>query len=684
MALSDAEVVSAIEAEEARAYGLLSSELFEQREQAMDRYLGRPYGDEVVGRSQIVSSDVADAVEWVLPSLLKIFISGDEIVRFDPKGPEDEEQAKQESDFINYTVMEKNTAFLTFNTWFKDALLQKNGYVKAYWYNTSDVRLEEYKGLTQEELKYIVEDDDVEIVGQSQYPDPEATAAAMQALQAGQPPIPPDQIPQLTDVKIRRKQPDEYVRFEAVPPEEVLVSTRARSVSLQECPFVQHRSRKTISELRAMGYDLPDDIADNTSDETESNARNRFGEDSYTDEAADPSMREVWYRENWIRIDRDGDGVAELRRVCVVGTTLLHDEETDVVNLACLTPIVMPHRHIGLSYYDLIQDLARIKTILMRNFLDNLYLQNNGRNAIDKNNVNLEDMLVSRPGGLVRTDGPPGQSIMPIVTPDMSGPVLQGLEYIDGVKENRTGVTKYNQGLDANTLNKTASGINQIMTASQARIEMIARCFAETGVKELFWLVHKLTLQHSTREQKIKLRNKWVAVNPREWVDRYNLSINVGLGTGNKDQQLLHLNAILQMQIQALPQGMSTLQNIRNTLGKIVNNSGFKNDHEFFGDAPPQPPPPQPPPEVQVAQITAQAQQQISQAHDQNQYQIVQMQSQIKHQTDLAIETMKAENAVRLKQMENENRVAIEALKEESKRMQAMHQAMRPQMPPAQ
>ncbi len=151
----------------------------------MDRYLARPYGDEVIGRSQIVSSDVADAVEWVLAMLLEIFISGDEVVKFDPRGPEDEERAKQETDYVNAIVMERNPAFTIFNTWFKDGLLQKNGYVKTFWHTTSDVKIETYEGMSQEELDYILKDKDVEVIGQRGYPDPSPYMPPMP------PPMPP-------------------------------------------------------------------------------------------------------------------------------------------------------------------------------------------------------------------------------------------------------------------------------------------------------------------------------------------------------------------------------------------------------------------------------------------------------------------------------------------------------------
>lgn len=697
--LTDEEVIAAIEQEEQAAYGYLSSELAAQREAAMDRYLGRPYGNERDGRSQIVSSDIADAVEWVLPSLLKVFLSGDDVVEFLAKGPDDEEKARQETDYCSSIILERNNAFLLFNTWFKDALLQKNGYVKTVWHKSNDVTIETYYGKSQEEMDFLLHDDDIEVIGQRAYPDPEPPADMLAAAPPGGPPPPgppPGPPPLLYDVRVRRKEPREFVRIEPLPPEEVLVSVKARQVSIQEAPFVQHRTRKTLSELRQMGYFIDDDIADN-SDEmmtAESIARDRFGEDSVrnaSSEGVDASMREVTLRETWLRIDRDGDGVAELRQVCVVGTTILQtadgpaDYECEVIPIAAITPVLMSHRHVGISYYDLIHDIALIKTTLMRGLLDNLYLANNGRTAVDTNAVNIEDMLVSRPGGVIRVDGSPVQAFLPVQHVDMSQAALAGLGYMDDVKESRMGVSKYSQGLAPDTLVKTATQSSQMLTASQSRIEMIARCFAETGVKELFYLVHQLTLKHARKEEIVKLRNRWVPVNPREWVDRFDLQINVGLGTGNKDQMLGHLQMILQGQKEGMQFGFTNPSKIYNTLTRITQNAGFKNAELFWTDPGPQPPQPPPPPEVQAAQMTADAQKQIEQMRGQAQMQLTQQQSQIKHGADMQIaaasaetqkqvEQMKAQLQIQLKQMENDSRELIASLAEETKRMVAANQ----------
>lgn len=606
--LTDDEILAKIEAQEATSYGINDSELSEERASAIDRYLGKPYGNEIDGRSQVVSTDVADTIESILPSLLKVFMSGDEVVRFDPKGPEDIEAAQQETDVVNHLVLERNNGFFTFYTWFKDALLSKNGYVKVYWEEREEVETETYQGLTDEEFAFIVQSKEVEVVEHTQYPDEIDAQMRQQAIEqalqnpdqfAGQKQAAQIQaIPakMLHDVKVQTKETKGCIEIEPVAPEAMMVSVDTNCVSVQDATFVQHREQCTIADLREDGFDVPDDIGyDEDSDqfEQEAVARDLYSEQD-DHEAYNGAERKLLVRDTYIRID------GELWRYVVVGQKIIHREEAEVIPFAAITPVIMPHRHIGRSVADLVEDIAEIKTALMRGQLDGLYLALNPRHVIS-DKVNLDDMLVSRPGGVVRTMGLPGESVMPLITPDVSSVAYPMIEYMDGVKENRTGVTRYNQGLDANSLNKTATGVNQIMTAAQQRIELVARIFAETGVKELFYLVHRLTKQHSQREMALRLRNKWVTVDPRQWKTRTDLTVSVGLGTGNKDQQLMHLMTILQAQREAIAIGIATPKNIFNALTKLTQNAGFRNAEEFWTDPEQNPAPkedPQPSPDA--------------------------------------------------------------------------------------
>ena len=586
--LSDSELLATIEREERNAYGYLSGELSTERTQALDYYLGRPFGNEVEGRSQVVSTDVADTVEWVMPSLLKIFASGDRVVAFNPRGPEDVEASEQETDYVNFLVMEKNPGLEILYTWFKDALLSKVGYVKVCFEETEDTDEEYYEGLADDEFALLTQDPEVQPIEYEQVMTEYGPAH---------------------NVRLKRISKSRKLKIYPVPPEELLLSTTHRNIGLQNASFVQHRTRKTISEMRAQGYDIDDNVRADEGDEI-SLSDESIGRDLYDEFSGDNDgereMRRILVRETFLRIDRDGDGIAELRRVLTVGDQILEDEICDLIPFAAITPILMPHRHIGRSYADLIMDLQLIKSTIMRQILDNMYLANNGRYAAS-DRVNLDDLLVSRPGGVVRVQGDPAGAIMPLQHPILGPAAFSMVEYIDTMRENRSGVTKYNQGLDSNSLNKTATGMTQIMNASQQRIELVARLFAETGVKDLFLIVHAMCRKHSQKAEVMRLRNSWVPIDPRQWKRRTDLQISVGLGTGNKDQMLQHLMMILQSQREAIQIGIASPKNIYNALVKLTQNAGFKNPDEFWTDpeqAPPQPP--QPDPNVQKAEIEAQ------------------------------------------------------------------------------
>lgn len=657
--LSDEELLSAISSAEQSAIGDIQGTISTDRADAVARYLGKDYTGALAaptGRSSVVSRDVSDVVQGVLANVLKPFVGGEQMVEFQAHSPEDEQAAKQETDYVNFVAMERNNGFVVLSTAMNDALLLRTGYVKCGWAKRTDVVIETYQGQSDEELALLSQDQDVEITQHSEYPDPYASAAAqMQQPQApamamvqGQVPSEqqPPQIPMLHDVRVRRTRPTEYVETVPTPPDEIIVSQRAREPSLQNVDFVQHRTHKTLSELRQAGYDVPDDIGNNDQgdgdrgESLEDFARNRWGRSSgnmYDDPTQDPARRIVMFKETYIRIDRDGDGIAELRKVCQVGMTILSDEETDIVPLVCFSAILMSHRHIGLSVYDLVQDLAQIKTALMRQYLDNKYLSNNGRTAVNVNAVNIDDMLVSRPGGVIRVDGDPNTAMMPFITPDTGASALQGLQYLDDVREGRTGYTRQSQGLDGDALSdsKTLGGMQIQMSQSQLRLEMMTRTIAETGIRDMFKVIHALTLKHSTRAEKVRLRNKWVAVNPREWVRRTDLSISVGMGNAVPGMQMQNLMMMAQAQDKAFALGLTNPEKVYNLLTKMTNAAGFKNEEEFFSpprmepvkgpDGQPQigedgkpkmqaaMPPPQPSPQEKVAQINAQTEMQKAQ-----------------------------------------------------------------------
>ena len=601
------ELLSAIRNEETHALGRYTGTLSKERAQLMDYYLGKPFGNEEEGRSSVVSTDVSDTIESVLPSLIKIFIGGDEIGEFNPVGPEDEEAAKQETEYTNWSITQQNHSFTTFYSWFKDALLQKNGYVKYWWDVRQDRRKETYQGLTDDEFAMLLQDPSITPLQHQAYPGPLGMSH---------------------DVVVQITSPKGYVCIEPVPPEEILVAARARSINIKDAPFVQHRTRKSISAIRAMGYDVPDDIGDEDDqiNNLEYLARRTPEESifSISTVVGEGAAREVLLKESWIRFDFDGDGIAELRRILAVGATVLENEEVEEISLCCLSPILMPHKHFGRAVAELVADIQLIKSTLMRQQLDNLYMSNASRMGVNtqENAVNLDDLLTIRPGGLIRVKGNPAEHLMPIVVPNVAQQTMPMMEYLEGVKENRTGVTRYNQGLDANSLNKTATGIQSIMSAAQERMLLVARCFAETGVKDLFLSVHGMLRRHSDKAQVVRLRNQWVTVDPRSWRDRYDMTVSVGLGTGNKQEQVQNLMMLLNAQKEAIQIGATTPEKIYNSLVELTKAIGFKNPDKFWSNPAQQPPqPPKPDPKIEAAKIGAQADIQTEQIKQQGETQ---------------------------------------------------------------
>lgn len=665
---TDSELLAKVEECERTSYGINDAALSHERAKAFKYYNGEPFGNEIVGRSQVVSRDVLDTIEAALPQLLKIFVSGDEVVKFDPRGPEDEETAEQETAAINYYAVEKNDGFAIFYTWFKDALLSKNGYVKVWWEEEDETKTETYQGLTDDQLTLLLQHDKVEVLEHTEYPDEIDEKQRQEAIQQIQQQGGPDAMQRiqqimaqptklLHDVKIEITETTGQVTIDNVAPEDMLVGVNTRSVSLQNASFVQHRAMMSKPEIEEQGWKVPESaqVGNENSLWEESDAR-----DLYNENAENRAFDRYLVKDTYIECE------GKTLRLVIIGNGIVHREDAEIIPFATLTPHIMPHRHIGMSYSDLTEDIQLIKSTLLRGMLDAQYLANNPRYGIS-DRVNLEDMLTSRPGGVVRVEGMPGEGhILPLATQSFPPTAFNLVEYLDSASAKRTGITAYDQGIDADSLNKTARGATILDNNSRERIALVARTFANTGIKELFMLVHRLVRKHNTRPDIIRLRNEWHTVDPREWKERKDMSIVVGLGTGNKDQQLMHLTNLIGLQFQALQSGLPivTPENVFNTARQLVINSGFKNPEQFVTDPKSVPPkPPQPDPKIQVKQMELQADAQRFQAETKVEQERLAAQSQLdiqKFQAQAAIDQQKADRVWEQEQLRSQNDVAIE------------------------
>jgi len=598
MKMTKRELAAHVEQEIQGALGYGDGKLTRQRTDAMDRYYGKKYGNEQEGRSQIVTRDVADVIEWIMPSLMKIFTGGDKVVQFEPQGPEDVEMAKQATDYTNYVIMKQNPGFSIIYSWFKDALLQKNGIVKHFWDDTTEVTREEYKNLTEEEFTSLLIDDNIEVV--------EHTANGTEELVEGQLPQPITH-----DVVVKRTRESGQVCIEPVPPEEFLINKYAKGI--EDARFVGHRVKKTKSELLAQGYPKAKLERAFSAQEAEwkSERLARFdydGDSSYPNGDIDDG---VWVTECYIKVDFDNDGIDELRKITKVGDELLDNEAVDSVPFSSLTPVPMPHKFYGLSIYDLISDLQLIKTTLMRNLLDNMYLTNNGRYEVVEGQANLDDLMTSRPGGIVRVRTP--GAVSPLATPQLDQNSFNMLGYLDSIREERTGVNKNSMGIGDGGLksHQTATGVAQVMTAAQQKIELIARVFAETGMKDLANSVYQLVQKFESPEKIVRLNNKWTTLYPAEWKEKMDCTAQVGLGFGNKDMNLMHLGQLaqtIQMVAQHPAAGMMIKpKNVYNLIAEQIKAMGMKNVEDFITDPGDQEPQQQgPSPEEQAKQAEMQ------------------------------------------------------------------------------
>ncbi len=540
---SEQEILSILAKEIHNSSGYIGGEIVARRKKSLEYYLGNPLGNEQEGRSQVVSNDVMDTVESLMPSLMKIFTSGDNVFACEGVGPEDEEMARQASDYLNHIFLKENNGFTSLYTAFKDALIQKNGILKVYWDDSDKTEREEYTRLTDDEFNDLVSDAEVKVTNHTEYEEPITDDRGKEI----------DKIP-LHDVVIHRTKYYGRVRIDPVPPEEFLIERRCKDID--SANFVAHRVNKTKTELIEMGYD-PDVVYSLPTGDGETYSEDKFVRHQNIDfgrgeSTGDKSTDMVLIHECYIRMDANGDGVAELLKVCVAGDgkKLLDVMEVDTIPFISMTPVIMPHRFHGRSIAELVEDIQLIKSTVMRQMLDNMYLTNNNRVAIQDGQVAMDDLLTNRPGGIVRTKQPPQNVMMPITAQPITEQASGMLAYLDAVKETRTGVSKTAQGLNPDSLNnKTATGMNQVLTQSQMRMELIARIFAETGVKDLALKMFELVCKYQQKEKIVRIRGKYIPMRPYEWKDRVNVTIHVGLGTGSKEQQLILLNAILERQM---------------------------------------------------------------------------------------------------------------------------------------
>lgn len=594
------------------AMGAPDSEVGVVRDRNIRAYNAQPVMEfappEIEDRSQYVSQDVAEVVDGMLPQLLDVFVSDDTALTCaptkpdvppspqNPQGISYKAQAKAATAYLNHIFYTKNDGLNVLYDWIHDALLQKVGFCKVWVDEEPQDTRQTFTGLVQAQLDAL-QGDGYTFEGQ------------------------PEQQPDGTfNVVAGKHDTRRCIKAAVVPPHQMRIDANARwGASPNAIGSVELLPR---FELEEMGYDVTAlaGIGTSATEIYNVEANDMLGDvqgDANADEVHESYMLYT-YAEIYIRLDVDGDGIAEWNQCCLINGVLVHSEKVDDHPFAeiCLMP--RPHAYFGDCPADRSYDVQREHTNLARALFDNTYLSVNGRTYANLDaDVNIDDLLDNRPGGIVRGRGAANQALAPVATPNLTQAAFNLGEWLQSQLENRTGFTRYSQGLDAESLNKTATGINIITQKADMRMRLMSR-FAAAGIRTMFRKLLKLATQHQLPKEWMRINGEFVAIDPGEWTDQFDLTINVGLGHGTKQQQAQRVMAMMPLQMQGLQLGIVGPQQIANTIRLFATLNEFKNPDDFVMPEQGQPGQPAMPMQAMQQQLQ-QAHQQLQQLTQQNQ-----------------------------------------------------------------
>jgi hypothetical protein len=639
--MTDSELRALLDAEKLDSLAPTQASILSyERERAMRYYLGDMQRElpSLDGRSAAISSDVMDTVEGLMPDLMGIFAGSDDVVRFEPVGPEDVQAAQQETDYVNHVFMQQNPGFMILYQFIKDSLLSKNGFIKVWTETENKATKYTFYDQPDDAFAMILSNPEFQVIAHTPKMSPMGP---------------------LHDVTVQANKAIKHHRVMCLPPEEFGVSRNCRTMA--ECGYCYHQAAVAVAVLINQGYD-PDVVRNLPSfsqttahlTNMEALARDTVKESQMHgagDEGMNAANRQVLVIEHYIRMNYEGDGRSRLYRVVtgelnafITRNGELDITEIDMIPIVTMSPVPQPHRFFGRSVADLVIEIQQIKTAILRSTLDNMYMSVMPRPVVYESNSGpqtLEDLLIMRPGMPIRAKNPGAIEWQEV--PNVGQFALPMLQFMDSLREWRTGVSRMGQAMDPNAIqNQVATIANQMYNQGQAKVKLLARIFAETGIRDLFALLHKEIRKYGDQQQTVRLRNQWVAVDPTQWKDRDDMTVNVGLGTGSKAERLAQLQMLIQAQTQAVQIGLVSKENFYNSAKAMTTLMDLKDPDMFFvsPSAPPsndpnaQPLPPPPNPEQQKTQADVMANQQklqIEQAKAQAdvQREVAQAQSQI-------------------------------------------------------
>jgi hypothetical protein len=645
------------------------------RDKALDYYFGRmeKYVPAETNRSKVVSRDVADTIGWLMPQIMRVFTASGSMFVAEPVEPEDVQFAEGATDGLNYVFWKDNKGYEVVYSATWDSLLHGDGIVKTFFDDTPVYGpAKTFNGLTEDHLALLAGDDSVDVLAKT-----ETEGMAPDEFDAPMP-------VKLYDVKVRIKKHDGRFVITAIPPEEFLISEDA--VTVEDAAFKAHWQRKTRSDLVAMGYDKEDiwAIPEASRNETPEEQARRFAITT-TQQATDKSTELVDYFECYPMIDADGDGVAEMLRVCYAGTSKLLDwevweDEDPFDNIPC-EPI--PHRWDSRSVADEEFDVQDVKTVLSRQLLNNIYWANNPQRAVIGKVKNPDQLDNPTFGGTIILE--PGSQIVPLETPNVASEALQGIAYMDEVSARRTGVNSQSMALDPEVLqNQSATANQNASDASRSQPELIARNMAEYGWTKVGRKLLRLMAAHP-EQRTIIVKGEATPIDPSTWNPDMHVNVNTGLGTGSRDRDAMMLGQVLQQQIAytdrisvAFPgKGLDMLPYIHNTVTRFAEATGLKNPELYWPEIDPeeieagkeQLAQPKPNPKLEEIQATGEVQKSLKEVDAQ-----VSMQAaQLKAEGDVVKNQAELEADLQTKEADRQNAIAIESIKQQgAERIEAM------------
>lgn len=662
----------------ANALGSPESDVGQARLRNIEYYNATATGDlappEIADRSDFVATDVADTIEWMLPSFMDMFVSQDDAVEFEGKNPESDAQAKLATSYVNHVFYTHNDGLAILYDWFKDSLLQKVGFTKIWVEEQADDAKQDYEGESQEQLVMLMQD------GWTLKEEP--TVDENNGL----------------NFTVYKESRSKQIKICAIAPHEMRVDGNSRWDS--EPAMIGQEFYKRRFELEQDGY-IVDDLNGENGDLASTEALAMLG-DSYGSTSTSPHRSHdlIKVQECYIKLDQDDDGIAEWLKITLLdGKLAIHEDDSEAWEMVdghpyvWICPVPRPHAFFGDCPADFALQPQKMRTETIRTIHDNMFLTTNNRTYINTNaGVNIEDAMESRPGGIIRGSAPASEAIQQLVTPNLGAPAYQFNEYLESWKENRTGFTRYSQGTDANSLNKTATGVSIITQKSDMRIKLMAR-FMGVGVKNLFAKILKNAITYQNQTEMVLVNGEFVPINPSLFRNDYNLKIKVGLGTGSKEQQVGRMMGVLQAMQPGMQMGVVTPENYANLLMELFKANEIKDPEKYvtLGQ-------PQGMPQEQVQQMQQQAQQQMGQMNEEIQ-RLAQENAQLKlanqnKQADTQIkgqsaevdaqakakelelkerELMLKERAQMLDEQEAQAKIAIDTFMAETARLQALN-----------